>query len=367
MKAVVLVGGEGTRLRPLTETIPKPLVPLVDRPSLDHVLDHLAAHGVHEAILSSSYLEEQFRAFIDARRGDPSIVWITEEEPLGTGGAIVNALDHLGDEPFLALNGDILTDLDLAAMRAFHEERGAEATIALQRVEDARPFGLVVTGPDGRVREFREKPREAVPGDVNAGTYLLDPAVLRRFPRGRPLSIEREVFPALIEEGRRVYGFPAEAYWLDLGTPEKYLQAHFDLLEGRVRGVRYPAPYVAPGARVHLRAHLGRWVSVCPEAVVGPDAEVDDSILLAGARVGAGARVLASIVGPGAEVGDGATVVGSVLAEGARVPPGLAVEGARVGPGEVVGATSAPGRGTGGLGAPAGAAPEPSGDRDPRA
>ena len=335
MRAVVLVGGEGTRLRPLTETIPKPLVPLVDRPSLDHVLDHLAAHGVREVVLSSSYLEEQFRSFIEARHGDPRIVWITEQEPLGTGGAIVNALEHLGDEPFLALNGDILTDLDLTAMRAFHEERGAEATIALHRVEDARPFGLVLTGPDGRVREFREKPEEPVPGDVNAGTYLLDPAVLRGWPRGRPLSIEREVFPALIAEGRRVYGFPGGAYWLDLGTPEKYLQAHFDLLEGKVRGVRYPAPYVSPGARVDLRAHLGRWVSVGPGAAVGPDAEIDDSIVLARARVGAGARVLASIVGPAAEVGDGATVVGCVLAEADRVAPGLALEGARLGAGEV--------------------------------
>jgi len=336
VRAVVLVGGEGTRLRPLTETIPKPLVPLVDRPSLDHVLDHLAAHGVHEAVLSSSYLEERFRSFIEARHGRPRIVWITEEEPLGTGGAIVNALEHLGDEPFLALNGDILTDLDLTAMRAFHEERRAEVTIALHRAEDARPFGLVLTATDGRVREFREKPEEPVPGDVNAGIYLLDPAVLRGWPRARPLSIEREVFPALIAEGRRIYGFRGEAYWLDLGTPEQYLQAHFDLLEGKVRGIRYPAPYVSPEARVDLRAHLGRWVSVGPGAVVRPDAEIDDSIVLARARVGAGARVLASIVGPAAEVGDGATVVGCVLAEGARVAPGLALEGARLGAGEVV-------------------------------
>ena len=155
MKAVVLVGGEGTRLRPITETMPKPLVPLMDRPSLDHVLDHLARHGVHEVVLSSSYLESLFHAFIEGRHGDPKITWITEEEPLGTGGAIVNALEHIDpDQPFLALNGDILTDLDLTAMRDFHRDRGAIATIALTHVEDARPFGLVPTEPDGRVIEY---------------------------------------------------------------------------------------------------------------------------------------------------------------------------------------------------------------------
>src|SRR5438309_2237760 len=143
MKAVVLVGGEGTRLRPLTETIPKPLLPLFDRPLLHQVLDHLAAHGVHEVVLSSPYLERTFEAFLAERRGDPRVTWITESEPLGTAGAIVNALEHVGDEAFLVLNGDVLTDLDLTALVAFHRERRATGTIALARVGDARPYGLV--------------------------------------------------------------------------------------------------------------------------------------------------------------------------------------------------------------------------------
>ena len=163
MKAVVLVGGEGTRLRPLTETMPKPLLPLMDRRSLDHVLDHLARHGVHEVVLSSPYLESTFHPFIESRGSEPRITWITETEPLGTGGAIVNALDHLDDEPFFALNGDILTDLDLTAMRTFHAEDAAAVTIALHHVEDARAFGLVATEPDGRVLAFREKPEELDP------------------------------------------------------------------------------------------------------------------------------------------------------------------------------------------------------------
>src|SRR5438309_2874446 len=163
MKAVVLVGGEGTRLRPLTETIPKPLLPLVDRPFLHQVLDHLGAHGVHEVVLSSPYLEATFGPFLQERHGDPKITWITESEPLGTAGAIVNALDHVRDHTFLVLNGDVLTDLDLTALVAFHREHGAVATIALTPVEDARPYGLVETETDGRVLEFREKPTELVP------------------------------------------------------------------------------------------------------------------------------------------------------------------------------------------------------------
>jgi mannose-1-phosphate guanylyltransferase len=320
VKAVVLVGGEGTRLRPLTETMPKPLIPLMDRRSLDMVLDHLAAHGVHEVILSSPYLEETFGPFIRGRHGDPVITWITEAEPLGTGGAIVNALDRIdGEEPVFALNGDILTDLDLSAMLAFHGQKRASVTIALHRVEDARPFGLVMTDGDARVQEFREKPQEIVPGDINAGTYVLDPAVLHASARGENISIERQIFPSLIAEGRPVFGFLSAPYWLDLGTPEKYLQAHFDILEGRLSGLRYDAPWIAPDADVDLGAHLGRWVVVGAGASVGAGAEIDDSVLHPGARVGANARVIGSILGPDARVGDGATVDGCVLAEGASV------------------------------------------------
>jgi mannose-1-phosphate guanylyltransferase len=330
MRAVVLVGGEGTRMRPLTETIPKPLLPLLDRRSLDHVLDHLARHGVHEVVLSSPYLESMFQPFIEARHGDPAITWITETEALGTGGAVVNALARVGDEPFFALNGDILTDLDLSAMLEFHRERAAAVTIALHRVEDARAFGLVATQDDGRVLEFREKPQDPIPGDINAGTYLLDPEALRSWEPGVNVSIEREVFPAVIRSGRPVYGFASSPYWLDLGTPESYLQAHVDMIEGRVHDVSYPAPWIAEGAEVDLRSHLGRWVAVGTGARIGPNAQVDDSVLLPGAVVGAGARLERSILGPGARAGDAAPLVDSVLGEEAVVPAGMAVSGARV-------------------------------------
>jgi mannose-1-phosphate guanylyltransferase len=337
MKAVVLVGGEGTRLRPITETIPKPLVPLMDRASLDHVLDHLARHGVHEVVLSSSYLEEPFHAFIQARHGDPAITWITETEPLGTGGAIVNALADLGgDETFLALNGDILTDLDLASMIALHRERGASATIALTHVEDARPFGLVPTGPDGRVIEFREKPTELVPGDINAGTYVLEAAALEGWPRGENASIERDIFPRLIAQGRPVYGFASDAYWLDLGTPEKYLQAHVDLLDGRVNGhPAYAAPFVQTDA-VDRRASIGRHVAIGPAVAVAAGADVQDSVLLDSATVGRAAVVHRSILGPRSSVGEAARVVDAVLGADASVGAGVSLEGGRVGTGEEI-------------------------------
>ena len=333
VKAVVLVGGEGTRMRPLTETIPKPLIPLIDRPFLDVVLDHLALHDVNDVVLSSPYLGEAFEDFIRNRTAEPAVTWVTETTPLGTGGAIANAARGF-DEAFFVLNGDILTDLDLTALFAFHRERRAVATITVSEVEDARPFGLVALEPDGRVAEFREKPTERVAGVVNAGTYVLEPEAVAGVPAGRAVSVEREIFPSLIESSSQVFGFLSTAYWMDLGTPEKYLQATFDVLEGRVRGVEASAPFVDPAADVALRAQLGRWVVVQAGVHVADGAEVEDSVLLSGSQVLEGARVRESILGPRAVVGAGASLIGSVLAEGATVGPGATAEGARVSSGQ---------------------------------
>ena len=339
MKAVVLVGGEGTRLRPLTETIPKPLVPFMNRPFLDHVLDHLAEHGVDEVVCSSPYLEAVFHAFLETREGrSPSVRWITETEPLGTAGAIAGALGSL-DGTFLALNGDILTDMDLGALVEVHRARNAVATIALHRVEDARPFGLVEAEPDGRVVAFREKPQEPVPGAVNAGVYVLEPAALEGVAPGRMVSIERETYPDLIAGGAPVYSVVASGYWLDLGTPEAYLRAHADALDGRIAEYRgLPRPFLAPGARVDPGARVGPHVVMGSAAVVAAGAEVDRSVLHEGASVAAEARVRSSILGPRSVVGAGADVRDAVLAERARVGEGARLSGARVSPGEVVGA-----------------------------
>jgi len=335
MKAILLVGGEGTRLRPLTETIPKPLVPLVDRPFLGHVLDHLARHGVGEVLLSSPYLEGVFAAFLARRRSGPAVTWVAEPIPLGTGGATANAARTLR-ETFLVLNGDILTDMDLSALLADHRARGAMATIALSRVDDARQYGLVTADEAGRVLEFREKPVDPAPGLVNVGTYVLEPEAVAGVPTDRWVSIEREVFPGLIDSGATVHAFVSHGYWMDLGTPENYLQATFDALEGKIEGLSYAAPHIDPSAEISLRSHLGRWVVAGPGARIGGDAEVEDSVLLAGAVVADRAKVRESIMGPGAVVGTDSTVQGAVLAEGATIPPGMSVEGVRVSAGRIL-------------------------------
>ena len=337
MKAVVLVGGQGTRLRPLTENVKKELLPLVDRPILDHTLDRLVRHGIHEVVLSSSYLEETFHAFLEARHGNPTITWITETEPLDTGGAIVNALPALDtDEPFVALNGDILTDLDVTRMLARHREREAAATIALTHVEDARAFGLVPLDGDGRVTEFREKPEDLVPGDINAGTYVLEPSALEAWDRGVSVSIERTIFPALIADGRPVFGFLSDAYWRDLGTPQAYLQATFDLLDGRVQGEpAFEAPFVADRGRIADGAEANRHVVVGPGSAIESGSVVEDSVLHAGVLVTGGARVSGSVVGSGSQI-RGARVEGSVLGERVTVAPGAELVDARVEPGSTI-------------------------------
>lgn len=335
MKAVVLVGGEGTRMRPLTETVPKPLLPFMNRPFLAQVLDHLARHGVEEAICSSPYLESVFHGFLESRRdAPPRVRWITEREPLGTAGAIGGARDHL-DQTFLALNGDVLTDLDIGALVERHRDRAARATIALTPVEDARAFGLVETDDSGRVLAFREKPTDRVPGTINAGTYVLEPGVLERIPSGEMVSIERDTFPGLIERGEPVFGFTDDAYWRDLGTPEAYLAAHLDALDGRIEGYRdVRGPVVGPGATIDPGAEVGSEVVLGPSAIVAAGARVRRSILHARASVGTDSRVEDSILGLGSAVEHGAELHGCVLAEGASVARGVRAAGVRIGPGE---------------------------------
>lgn len=330
MKAVVLVGGFGTRLRPLTLTTPKQMLPILHRPMIEHVLAHLAAHGIDEAVLSMGYRPDAFAdAYPDGRCAGVELHYAIEPEPLDTAGAIrFAALDAGIDERFVVVNGDVLTDLDIGALVAFHEAHGGEGSIALHKVEDPSAFGVVPTDADGRVVAFVEKPsREDAPTDlINAGTYVLEPSVLDRIADGRKVSIEREVFPAMVADGV-LYATPGDTYWIDTGTPAKYLESQLDLLDG-VRGE--PAEGIHPGAHVDPDAKVTRSV-IGDGAVVEAGAQVRDAVLLPGAHVGAGAAVERAVLGRDARVGAGARIDDlAVLGDRATVGDGLRVSGGTV-------------------------------------
>ena len=344
LQAVILVGGEGTRLRPLTADTPKPMLPLAGRPLLAYTFDHLRRHGVDRAVLSCGYLPTQIEEHFGAESGGLGLEYRVEEEPLGTGGAIRFAADGIG-EPFFALNGDSLRETDLDALLAFHRERGPQATILLTAVEDPTRYGLVRVDGDGRVLSFLEKPRpeEIDTNLINAGLYVLEPGVLDLIPPGRACSIEREVFPRLVEE-QAVCGTALPGYWLDIGTPDAYLQAHRDVLERNFRtvlGDSLGSDYtlVADGAQVSPAAHLVPPVYVGAGATVAAEARIGSlAVIGAGARVGVGVTVESSIVGAGAAVGARTHVVGSIVGERAEVGADCEVRGLSViGPGAKVG------------------------------
>src|ERR687895_2169224 len=326
MQALILAGGEGTRLRPLTSTVPKPVVPLVDRPFIRFMLDWLRSHGVDDVVMSCGFLASGVRNVLgDGSAYGLRLRYVEEPRPLGTGGALKFA-ESLLDERFLMLNGDVLTDLDFTAQIALHEQRGARATLALTPVEDPSAYGLVRTRADGEVTGFVEKPApdQIDTRNISAGAYVLERSVLELLEPEQPASIERDVFPRLVGQG--LFGYASEAYWLDIGTPERYLEGTFDILEGTVRtavaermGETYvciedgtrndgrviPSALVerdcsiAPGARIGGRAVLETGVTV------GADTTIERSVVLRGSRIGANCRLSGCIVFPGVTIPDG--------------------------------------------------------------
>jgi mannose-1-phosphate guanylyltransferase len=343
VQALVLVGGEGTRLRPLTSNLPKPALRLVDRPFISYMIDWLTRHGVDEVVLACGFRAQRLREVIgDGGDGGPRLRYVEEPEPLGTAGAIRFAAEHL-EERFLALNGDVLTDLDLSALIAHHHQQGATATLGLYPVEDPTGYGLISTDADGRITEFLEKPEaaHAGTGNINAGTYVLERSVLELIPAGREVSIEREIFPALVGAG--LYGLPLEGYWMDIGTPDRYLQASWDILERRVETrvaerldgedrLIEPGAEVAAGAEIAPPILLEAGARVGAAATVGPRA-----VIAAGCEIGSGATVADSVLHAGCRVGEGATIRGAILASGAAVDANCEVEpGSVIGEGELV-------------------------------
>jgi mannose-1-phosphate guanylyltransferase/phosphomannomutase len=362
VQAVILAGGFGTRLRPLTSTRPKPLIPFANEPFLIHMLRQLASSGFNDVVLSTMYLPEAFDELIPAaRKLGVEVTLSSEDTPMGTSGA-VKRLSHLLNDTFMVFNGDILIDLDIRKLVELHRRRGAAASLALVRVPDPSAFGLVPVDGEGRVRAFLEKPgpdEEAWVTDlINAGVYVLEPSVLDHVAAGRQSSFERDLFPSLLASGAAVYGYEVQGYWRDLGTPIAYLAAQADLLEGRLslpisateqgRGrwfadaveiedgavLRGPV-IIGTGARVEAEGRVFGPSVLGPGSVIAGGARVERSVLLAGARIEQGGKVSDSILGADVVVGSGAVVSdGAILGDGAIIEEGNVLGGGvRVAPG----------------------------------
>jgi mannose-1-phosphate guanylyltransferase len=342
VQALILAGGEGTRLRPLTYTTPKPVMPLAGRPFLSFMLDWAHSHGVDEVILSCGFMSDGVKRVLGDIYDGMRLRYVVEEEPLGTAGPVRLALDEgvLADR-LIVLNGDVLTDLDLTAELAQHADTGARATLALYPVEDTASYGVVPTDAEGRVEAFLEKSEgEAPTNRINAGSYVIDRDVIESIPAGRPVSFEREVFPALVGDG--LYGYAAEGYWIDIGTPDRYLESTWDLLAGRVESKLPPRDEtgslvdescLVSGAHIGPQSVLGAHCSVGSDSrieravlhdrvTVGADAAVRECVLAEGVRVGQRA-----VIEPGAMAGAG-SVIGddAVIGAGVRLDPGAVVE-----------------------------------------
>lgn len=354
MQAIVLVGGEGTRLRPLTYGTPKPMVPIMGVPFLARTMERLYHAGIRDVILPAGYMPEAITEYFgDGSQLGMNITYVIEDTPLGTAGALKNVEEHIRG-PFFVLNGDILTSLDLRAMIAEHEKKGGMGLLHLIRVDDPSSFGCVVHDAEGRISSFVEKPpRETAPtNEINAGTYLFEREILDLIPAGRNVSIERETFPQVIASGKGLFAYTTDDYWMDLGKPEQYLAAHADILARRM-----PMLALAPGAsgegasllegvkdltlpvhadggiRVDPSAHIGPNVVLGDRVRIGPNATVRESVLWDGVVIEEGATVEGSIVASNASVGARVHVpAGGVIGHDARIEPGTVLEpGARVG------------------------------------
>lgn len=342
LEAILLVGGQGTRLRPLTLTTPKPLLPTAGVPFLAHQLAKARAHGVSRVVFATSYRASMFTdAFGDGSAFGLEIEYMTEDTPLGTGGAIRNAADALtcsSDAPVLVLNGDILSGHDISAQVDLHLSRGAAVTLHLTEVEDPSRFGCVPTAPDGRVTAFLEKTPNPVTNRINAGCYVFQRSVIDSIPAGEVVSVERETFPGLIEAGELVLGYADASYWLDVGTPAAFVQGSCDLVQGRLRSPALPGvtgeSLLLDGAKVSPEAKVTGGTVVGARATVKAGASVRGSVLADDAVIESGAVVVDSVVGAGARVSSGAVLREVVVGDGALIGPGNELtSGVRVWPG----------------------------------
>jgi mannose-1-phosphate guanylyltransferase len=335
--AVILVGGLGTRLQPLTLSTPKPMLPTAGVPFLTHLITRVRDAGISHIVLGTSYRAEVFEDhFGNGSTFGVELEYVVESEPLGTGGGIRNVADVLRGDTVLVFNGDVLIGSDLGAFLDTHLSRHADVTLCLHRVPDPRAFGCVPTDADGRVTAFLEKDPNPVTDQINAGLYAFRREVIDSIPAGRPVSVERETFPGLLAAGALVLGHVNDGYWRDFGTPADFVTGSADLVRGIAPSPAVAAPgerLVLPGASVDASATVSGGSTVGGDAVVGAGAVIDTAVLFDRARIDAGAVVRRSIVGAGATIGAGVVLSGAVVADGAKLAAGADVPaGARVWP-----------------------------------
>ncbi len=340
--AVVLVGGKGTRLRPLTLGLPKPMLPTAGLPFLTHLLSRIAAAGIEHVVLGTSYKAAVFEnEFGDGSKLGLQIDYVFEEEPLGTGGGIANVASKLRYDTAVVFNGDVLSGLDLGALLGFHYDHDAGVTLHLVRVADPRAFGCVPTDESGRVTAFLEKTQDPPTDQINAGCYVFDREIIDRIPRGREVSVEREVFPNLLSDGVKMCGYVDATYWRDMGTPEDFVRGSADLVRGiapspalgdrRGESLVHDGASVAPGALLIGGTVVGRG------AEIGPGARLDGAVIFDGAKVEAGSVIERSIIGAGARIGPRALIRDGVIGDGADIGARCELlRGARVWPGVVL-------------------------------
>ena len=340
--AVILVGGKGTRLRPLTLSAPKPMLPTAGLPFLTHLLSRIAAAGIEHVILGTSYKAETFEAeFGDGSKLGLQIDYVTEETPLGTGGGIANVAAKLRNDTVMVLNGDVLSGADLGEMLTAHQDRDADVTLHLVRVSDPRAYGSVPTDADGNVLAFLEKTEDPTTDQINAGTYIFKRSIIDRIPRGREVSVEREVFPGLLSDGAKVCGYVDVSYWRDMGTPEDFVRGSSDLVRGiapspalggqRGESLVHDGASVAPGAWLYGGTVVGRG------AEIGAGVRLDGAVVFDGARIEPGAVVERSIIGFGARIGPRALIRDAVIGDGAHIGARCELlRGARVWPGVLI-------------------------------
>ncbi len=335
MKAVILVGGEGTRLRPLTYSTVKAMVPVLNKPFIEYVIRHLCYHGMTEIILALGYKPDCItRYFSNAGQLGAKLICSVESKPMGTAGAVKVAEQYI-DDTFFVLNGDVFTDLDLTAMLHFHKAKGAKVTIALTPVDDPTRFGIVETNSQHKVIRFVEKPsREQVTSNmINAGVYILEPEVLKLIPQDTPFMFEHDVFPALLAKGEAVFGYITDSYWIDMGTPEKYLQLNSDLLCGKSTQVTFSRGDILIDNRsfVSPQAKLTAPILIDRECAIGTGVQLKGPVIIgAGCQIHNGARIENSVLWQNVKVGEQAVLKDSIVASDSCIEDNMCIECATI-------------------------------------